>query len=155
MSSSDADVNAIQYLENHSVLCLATSRGQSPWVSPVFYARYRDTLVFLSAPHTRHARNLKDNPLVSASIQEDYNDWTAIKGIQLEGVVTRVEADLIEDVVQCYSKKFPVTGKQAPPEIAKAISKINWNQLRPEIVYFIDNSKGLGHREQVNLLVCD
>ena len=121
------------------------------WVSPVFYTLWQGSLVFLSAPHTRHAKNLIDNPLVSGSIQEDYQDWKAIKGIQLEGTVSTVAEDSLQEVIDCYSKKFPVTGKGVPEEIEKALSKIKWYQLQPSLLYFIDNSQGLGHRVEVTL----
>lgn len=140
---------ASEYLNNHSVLCLATTRGSQPWVSPVFYALWGEKLVFLSAPHTRHARNLVENSRVSASVQEDYHNWQEIKGVQLEGVAQLVSDQHISEVVQCYSRKFPVTGDQAPPEIASAIDKIKWYQLQPSLIYFIDNSVGLGYREQI------
>ena len=82
-----------QYLRTHNVLCLATASDNLPWVAPVFYASDSKGLIFLSAPHTRHSKNIAINPNVSASIQQDYSEWQDIKGIQLEGVVSMV-ADL-------------------------------------------------------------
>jgi uncharacterized protein YhbP (UPF0306 family) len=98
---------------------------------------------------------MSENPLVSGSIQEDYSDWKSIRGVQLEAVASRVEADCLDDVIACYSRKFPVTGPAAPAEIVKALDKIAWYQLTPSLVYFIDNSKGLGHREDVTLSMAD
>ena len=148
---SESDTTAGKYLSNHNVLCLATTRDGKPWVSPVFYALWQGKLIFLSAPHTRHAQNLLENPLVSGSIQEDYCDWKSIKGIQLEGSVSVVKDEYRDEVIKCYSGKFPVTGREAPPEIEKALAKIHWFQLQPSIMYFIDNSLGLGHRVEIAL----
>ena len=140
-----------EYLQSHNVLCLATTLDNHPWVSPVFYANDDTGLIFLSAPHTRHCKNISVNPRVSASIQQEYSDWDRIKGIQLEGEVTLVTAQHRAQVIDRYAKKFPVTGDQAPPEIAKAIDKIQWFYLIVRKMFFIDNSKGLGNREEVDL----
>jgi len=120
-------------------------------VSPVFYAVWRNSFIFLSAPHTRHVQNFVANPSVSASIQQDYRDWQEIKGIQLEGTVKLVSEPDLSDAIKCYSDRFPVTGSDAPPEIAKALDKISWYQLIPSRMYFIDNSLGLGFREEITL----
>lgn len=141
--------SAREYLNKHHVLCLATAHEAQSWVSPVFYAICRDSLIFLSAPHTRHAKNIDENPLVSASVQEDYKDWTKIQGIQLQGNVELIGKPEIREAIRCYSDKFPVTGDQAPAEIESALNKVTWYRLRPELVYFIDNSKGLGFREKI------
>jgi uncharacterized protein YhbP (UPF0306 family) len=139
------------YLDRHNVLCLATCEAQQPWVAPVFYAVWQSSLIFLSAPHTRHCQNLQANPLASGSIQQDYTDWQAIKGIQLEGRVEPVDSLHKQSVIDCYSSKFPVTGPDAPVEITKALDKVSWFRLIPELMYFIDNSKGFGHRDTIDL----
>ena len=139
-----------QYLRTHNVLCLATASDNLPWVAPVFYASDSNGLIFLSAPHTRHSKNIAINPNVSASIQQDYSEWQDIKGIQLEGVVSMV-ADLDRArVIDRFAQKFSVTGDQAPPEIAKAIDKVQWFYLNVRKLFFVDNSKGLGNREEIN-----
>ena len=139
-----------QYLNSHSVLCLATSQSDRPWVSPVFYATTDAGLLFLSASHTRHCKNIAVNRNVSASIQRDYSDWNDIKGIQLEGIVVMVPENQKAQMIEHYSEKFPVTGDNAPPAIAKALDKIQWFQLIVSKLFYIDNSQGLGHREDVD-----
>jgi uncharacterized protein YhbP (UPF0306 family) len=137
-----------QYLQSHNVLCLATSAADCPWVSPVFYSVYNEQLIFLSAPHTRHSTNISNNPTVSGSVQNDYGNWEDIKGIQLQGQVKQVTDTA--PVIEAYAKKFPVTGDDAPPQIARALDKIGWYAITVELLYFIDNSKGLGHRIELD-----
>ncbi len=132
-------------------MCLATTRDNQPWVAPVFYAVWQNSLIFLSAPHTRHSKHLDLNPLVSGSIQEDYANWKDIKGIQLEGRVERIGDRHKRAVVNCYADKFPVTGPDAPVEIARALDKVGWYQLHIAQMLFIDNSEGLGNRDEVDL----
>ena len=79
---------ALDYLATHQVLTLATHGDGVVWAAAVFYVHEGWSLYFLSAGHTRHARNIANQPRVAGTIQEDYRDWGAIKGIQLEGMVT-------------------------------------------------------------------
>ncbi len=137
---------ASDYLLDHSVLCLATCDDNVPWVSPVFYTVFNSQLLFLSAPHTRHCKSMARNSAVAGSIQQDYSDWTAIKGIQLRGHVSMVAQSGRAAAISAYSEKFPITGNSAPQEIANALDKIAWFTLAIEELLFIDNSKGLGHR---------
>ena len=78
---------ALDYLAGHHVMTLATYGPEGLWAAAVFYANDGFQLYFLSAGHTRHARNMAASPQAAATIQEDYADWAAIKGIQLEGTV--------------------------------------------------------------------
>ena len=140
---------AKDYLKNHNVLSLATCNGLQPWVAPVFYAVHADKLVFLSAPHTRHCKNLTANTFVAGSIQEDYSDWSEIKGFQLQGQVQQVSSERLSDCIAAYSKKFPVTGVHAPAEISEALARILWFELTVQQIHFVDNSRGLGHRDEL------
>lgn len=38
-----------------------------------------------------------------------------------------------------------------PPAIAKALAKVRWFRLVPEHLHLIDNSHGLGHRDEIDL----
>ena len=68
----------------NNVVTLATSGPEGIWAAAVFYAEDGFELTFLSAEHTRHARNIASQSHVAATIQEDYADWPGIQGIQLK-----------------------------------------------------------------------
>ena len=144
---------ALAYLANHNVMTLATSGPEGLWAAAVFYVNDGFTLHFLSAPTTRHSQNIAVQPGVAVTIQEDYKDWPEIKGIQLEGKARRIEGDEQAAAIARYGQKFPIVGNldKAPVEIARAMSKIAWYKITPERLYFIDNSLGLGHRDEVML----
>ncbi|MDP1610969.1 MAG: pyridoxamine 5'-phosphate oxidase family protein [Sulfuritalea sp.] len=141
------------YLAGHHVMTLATHGAEGPWAAAVFYASEGSSLIFLSAPNTRHCRNLAQDSRCAATIQEDYREWPEIKGIQLEGRVIELQGEEEKRAQQLYGEKFPVLGPLAkvPPAIVKALAKVRWYRLVPEHFYFIDNSQGFGHREEVDL----
>ncbi len=141
---------ALEYIHSHHVLCLATSEGEQPWVAPVYYVFRQGKFVFLSAPHTRHCRQIAENARVAASIQQDYSNWEEIKGIQLQGTVQQVEDSRRDLMLQSYAARFPVIGDDAPAAIANALDKISWFELTPTTIFYIDNSRGLGHRSELD-----
>jgi uncharacterized protein len=141
--------DALAYLEQHHVMSLATVGEEGVWVAAVFYVNDKFDLFFLSAGHTRHGRNLAANPRAAATIQEDYHDWPAIKGIQLEGVVTLLTGEARQAAIERYTRKYPFLADPPDERMKTALTRVNWYQLVPDRLYFIDNSKGLGHRDEI------
>ena len=145
---SDAPAAALSYLASHHVMTLATAGPEGIWAAAVFYAEEGFTLTFLSAAHTRHARAIAAAPQVAATVQEDYADWPAIQGIQLSGVARLVAGDEREAAIGRYRAKYPFIA-QPIPALVTALVKVNWYVLEPDQVFFVDNTKGFGHRDQV------
>lgn len=151
--NTDARVNAQAYLRAHNVMTLATHGPEGLWAAAVFYVHENFDLYFLSSPSTRHSLNLAANPRVAVTIQADYDDWRAIKGIQMEGNVTRLEGLEQARAILLYGKKFSIVGNiaRAPAEIARAFSRVAWYRVTPTRVYFVDNSQAFGHRDEIAL----
>lgn len=142
-----------RYLQEHHVATLATATGDKVWAAAVFYVHDGHTFYFLSSPASRHCENLGRNAHVALTVQEDYADWPAIKGVQLEGIASEIvgcEAKLARSL---YGQKFPVVGKiaQAPAAIVRVMSKVHWYKVVPSKLYFIDNSVEFGHRRELTL----
>lgn len=144
----DERAAALHYLETHHVLTLATTGVEGVWAAAVFYASQGFDLYFLSAGRTRHARNIAVTPAVAATIQEDYDDWTAIKGIQLEGKAYALAGDAAARARSLYEQRYSFIAG-APPPVQQAMASVTWYRLIPARVYFIDNSVAFGHRERV------
>ena len=142
------------YLRTHHVMTLATVDEKGTWAAALFYAECGLNLIFLSAGHTRHAQNIKANNRVSATIQENYQNWEDIKGIQFEAYVRRLEGNEKEVAIEMYLEKFPIIKKPAS-QIQAALTKVNWYELQPEVIFFINNAKGLGHREELKVSLLD
>ena len=150
MAARDPRKLALAYLHDHQVMTLATVGQNGPWAAALFYVNKEFTLYFLSAGHTRHVKNVVEHPRAAATIQEDYRDWPSIKGIQLEGRVTRLEGVERKKAISLYERKYPFL-KSAPSQIRLGLARVNWYCLSPHRFYFIDNSQGLGHRDEIAL----
>jgi len=50
-----------------------------------------------------------------------------------------------------YGRKFPLVGSRGklPVAIAAALQRVRWYRLEPQRLYFIDNSRGFGHRDEI------
>ena len=85
MANTTLEQQVLAYLAAHNVVTLATQGTAGLWATAVFYVNNQFNLYFLSAPHTRHSRNIAETGWVAATIQAEYHEWEAIQGIQLEG----------------------------------------------------------------------
>ena len=147
---SDRRREALDYLESHHVMTLATSGVEGPWAAAVFYVNDGFRLYFLSSLRSRHGGDLDAAGRCAAAIQEDYPDWPDIKGIQIEGQVRRLSGMDRAAAIALYAKKFPVVRPDRAPELIRAaLERIAWFELIPERCFFIDNSRGFGHRDEI------
>ena len=140
----------LDYLRTHHVMTLATSGPEGPAAAAVFYANRGTKLYFLSSPHTRHCRNLTADPRVAITIQEDYADWNAIKGIQIDAVGRELDGRERDEAKRLYGEKFPDVLDERPilSALAQALRKVRWYELAAQRIRFIDNQKGLGHKDE-------
>ncbi len=152
--SDDLKRQILDYLQSHNTMTLATCAGEVPWAATVFYASDDLRLYFFSAPDSRHCQNLAANSHVAVTIQEDYEDWREIKGIQLEGSVLLVDGVLEKaKAMAVYARKYPDVIKlftnPASGVFYKAFLKVKFYCVIPDRVLYIDNEQGFGKRQEL------
>jgi uncharacterized protein len=140
---------ALAYLAGHQVMTLATYGAEGPWAAAVFYANDGFNLYFVSSPASRHGRDLAAHAAAAVTVQEDYREWREIKGIQIEGMVEQLSGAAETRARKLYAAKFPLVAASAPAAIVAAFAKVRWYRLGAARAYFVDNSAGFGHRDQV------
>jgi uncharacterized protein YhbP (UPF0306 family) len=99
--------DARAFLAKHHCISLATNGPAGLWASTVFYVNRGFELYFLSGAATRHARNIEAAPQLAATINDDVEDWQAIRGVQLEGRAERVDDSRRGEVLQMFSLRYP------------------------------------------------
>jgi uncharacterized protein YhbP (UPF0306 family) len=133
------------YLEAHHVLTLATADEGGPWATSLFYASDDAlNLYVLSDPATRHGRAIAHDARVAATVHGENREWTAIQGIQLWGTADEVKAH--EEVFARYTEKFPFAAALISPD-----GPHRFYEIRPRWIRLIDNSRGLGFKEEITL----
>jgi uncharacterized protein YhbP (UPF0306 family) len=155
--SGELKAQILDYLQSHNTMTLATCAGDIPWAATVFYASDDLELYFFSAPDSRHGQNLSFNPRVAVTIQEDYKDWRAIKGIQLEGKVMLLDGVLEKaKAMAVYARKYADVIKLFTDPgsgiFYKAFLKVKFYRVVPEKLFYIDNQQGFGKRQELNLV---
>jgi uncharacterized protein YhbP (UPF0306 family) len=158
MQKEDLQKHILDYMKNHRTISLATARDKSPYAATVFYVNVGFDIYFLSSPTSRHGEDLSLNPRVSGTIDEEYDDWRVIKGIQLQGRAEDIGGILKnEQVSKAYVKKFPTVADFlfSPINLGRVIfekvGKVHFYRLTPSRLTFLNNELGFGHRDELIL----
>lgn len=135
------------YLQGHGLMTLATVSAEGlPMAHSVEYINENNSIYFISHCETRKIKNIQNNPNVAYTVDEDYQDWMVIQGIQMMGKAYFVEdAEEAQRLMGVYAQKFPQVAN-FPPEFAEAMRLV---KVEPVLAKYIDNTKGMGHHETV------
>ncbi|MDI6726553.1 MAG: pyridoxamine 5'-phosphate oxidase family protein [Smithellaceae bacterium] len=145
----------LDYLNSHNTIALSTVGDGLPYGATVFYLNRGFIIYFLTDPTSRHGRDMAGNPAVAATIDEDYDNWLDIKGIQIEGTA-RTVGTIMENgpLALAYARKFPavkdflLSPQKLDCTILQKITKVLFYELTPRRIYFINNAISFGHREE-------
>ena len=133
------------YLTTHRKMTLATvSQEGSPMGHTVEYVSKGTVVFFATQKATRKVRNIMHNHKVAYTVDEDYDDWMAIQGVQMQGTASIVEdEDEAGDVFAMYVKKFPFVANFPPNP------NLIFIKVVPQSAFFLDYKKGFTHRDAV------
>jgi len=84
-------------------------------------------------------------PRVAYTVDEDYEDWSKIQGIQMEGDAFILEGpENIGPVMGMFMKKFPKMAS-LPSDFEMGIIKVE-----PREAYFLNNLISFGNRDKIS-----
>ena len=128
------DERIVRFIGRHHVLTLATSDDEGIWCSNLFYAydKTEGRFLFSSGDDTRHARQMRANPHVAASVVRETRLVGRVQGLQIAGT-----AEPADDAGRrIYLKRFPYA----------AVMELQLWQLRPSQLKLTDNTLGFGKK---------
>lgn len=153
MISSSFKQELYAFLARHNVATLAYSDGQGPGACAVWYAVGEDlALYFLSSPATRHGAALESGGEVAFTVQKDEQDWRAIQGVQGRGWCAPVTEAERRTAWSIYSGRFPFVLRQFP-DLQMALTRTTLWMVTPGWLRLIDNTRGFGHKQEIELAV--
>jgi len=132
------DKRITDFIKKHHVFTLATTTIEKPWCCNCFYA-YLDaenSFVFTSENDTRHVKEFIANRKVAASIVLETKIVGKIQGLQISGIVTKPEGDLLKKCRNRYLLRFPYA----------ALMQTHLWILQPDFFKLTDNRLGFGKK---------
>lgn len=103
------DTKITDFIQSHHLLTIATSKSNEPYCANAFYVylEKENMLVFMSHEDTKHIRDAFLQKIVAGTIAAETNDINLIKGIQFQGILSKLEFGMLLSAKKHYLKKFP------------------------------------------------
>ncbi len=132
------DKKISKFIKQNHILTLSTSQNNSSWCCSCFYAYNveNNTFIISSDSDTQHIKNIENNNKVSANIYLNTKIVGKIKGLQVQGIITKLEDDSLKNAKIKYLKKYPFA----------AFVKITLWAIEPNYFKYTDNKLGFGKK---------
>ena len=103
------DKSIIDFINEHHLLTLATSKNNVPYCCNVFYvySQKQNSLIFSSDTKTKHATDFIENPKVAGSIALETKAVGKIQGVQLLGEIVELKGEELKVAKKQYLKAYP------------------------------------------------
>jgi uncharacterized protein YhbP (UPF0306 family) len=144
----------ISFLDAHHVVSLATCGREGPHAANVFYVRDGLALLWVSDPESRHSTDLAADPRIAATVAPDYSDMDDIRGVQISGYANMITgASDRTNARLLLEARYPCVKRLSEGQSAllEAYENISFYRLEPTRMVLIDNSRGFGHKDTLDL----
>ena len=125
-----------------------------PHAASVFYAREGFALLWVSDPKTQHSMEIEVENRVAATVAPDCRDFNDIVGVQICGRA-RAIIDASERISarNILETRYPFLTRlsELPAVLRDAYGCVAFYRLEPERITLIDNSRGFGQKEMLEL----
>ena len=103
------DKRIIDFIQEHHLLTLSTSKENTPYCCNVFYIydEQNNSLIFSSETKTKHAQDFIENPEVAGTIALETKDVEKIQGVQLLGEIIELKGERLKFDTKKYLKEYP------------------------------------------------
>ena len=145
-------------IRSHHVMTLATASERGAWSTPVYYYYADHHFFFFSSRNSRHIKEAGEEIKSAVSIFHDPGDsfvtgFEQIQGVQMSGTIKSGTGHprALQTTI-AYIRKFGLNIKGPDPlDVIQSAFHASLYCFVPDRVFFIDNSKGLGNRQEVKL----
>lgn len=105
----ELDEKFIDFIKEHHVLNIASSKDNQPYIAHCFYAydKKNNVFYFTSDPATRHGNEFVINDLAAAGIALETTTIGKIQGLQMTGRVVALEGEDLKRSKKKYLRAFP------------------------------------------------
>jgi uncharacterized protein YhbP (UPF0306 family) len=131
-----------------STMTLATALEGDVHATPVYFVSTQElVLYYFSDEKSLHSQHIEANSQVAAAIYPPCKGWQDIKGLQIHGIVHKVETgEEWSAAWEQYRRKFPFV-----KSLKAIVSSNQMYSLIPTWIRFLDNSRGFGYKREWDL----
>lgn len=136
------------FLRTQSTLVLSTCSAEGePYATPLFYFAGDDlSLYWVSSARSRHSIDAERQSRVSLAVFHPTQQWRAIAGVQMMGLVDWVSGAERKRVLESYCLRF-----QLGLVLSAAARRSRLYRFRPRWIRYINNARRLGYRFELEL----
>ena len=109
-------------LAQHRYLVLGTADGEGrPWATPVFFAADGEhRVLWVSAPDSRHSRNIAARPEVAITVFDTNAPIGGAEALYLEATATPVAGDVWAAALAQLNARLPASHQLGPDDLEPA-----------------------------------
>lgn len=141
------------------VMTLAVSNDDIPWSAPVYFVFHDSAFYFFSSEKSLHIQYAENRKTISASIFQDSDQMDEIFGLQMSGVLEKINKKTLYIVlVKKYVAKFSflkkIFGSQLIENKDFFLDKFKSHLycFYPEKIFLSDNSRTTDKRTSISSL---
>ena len=143
------------FLDAHHVMSLATIGQDGPHAANLFYVRDGLALIWVSDPTSRHSIHIEARPDVAATVAPDFRDFQEIQGVQISGRARRMDDEPERaSARERLQLRYPFLQTASDSGLRHAYNQARFYRLEPARVVLIDNRRGFGSKEVLDLDRC-
>lgn len=151
---SDAELKSaiLDELRSNTVLTLATIDESGPHAVSLMYAHDGFDIYWLSDPKSRHSRHLEASRAAAVTIAAQQEDFTKIRGLQIEGFGRRLADTAISSAgFDLLVARYPFLSRFGAGKLARHLGAAAVYMFDPSRLTLIDNSRGFGFKQTLEL----
>ncbi len=128
----------LDFIIEHHIFTLATSRDNIPYTSTCFYVYLPEInlFVFTSDKSTRHIQDVEQQQAVAGAIALETSIVGKIRGIQFTGIIKELEGQELSVAQKAYIRRFPIA----------ILAKTTLWGITPNFIKMTDNRLGFGKK---------
>ncbi len=137
-NTNNPEKRVVEFIHEHHVLTLATSKDNKPYCANCFYAYLEDenAFVFTSDDDTKHIKDAMLQNEVAGSVVLETKTVGKIQGIQFAGTLFEPDNELLSKAKKAYLKSFPYA----------VLMKTTLWVLKLNFIKMTDNRLGFGKK---------
>lgn len=126
------------YLNESTLMQVATSAKDQPWACSVYFAFDSDfNLYWISSPKRRHSQEIVANEKVAGTIVLPHTPGDDVRGISFQGVATELKGKAALSALMIYAKRLGMSLLRVKKIVANKDGHVCY-KIKPNLIVLFD-----------------